>query len=102
MVDQRRVRICLVAIIVVAGAGAIDALASRIWDLAVLLCIVVAVAVVAIVPNASDRITISIRRDLSRWLQQQSSLGGESVEQVTDRAIATYRSQWSAESDPLP
>ena len=102
MIDQRRARVCLVVILIVATTGAIDAALGRVWDLLVLLVIVTGLAGIALVPSGADRSVVSVRRDLARWLHRRSSIEGESVERITDRAIATYRSQWSPSSDALP
>lgn len=86
-----RVRVLLVAAVIVAIAGAIDAAVGAVWDQFAILAVVIALLIVALATMTSKRPSVSVRTDLVRWLRTRSAIEGEPIEVLADRAIATYR-----------
>ena len=80
--------------IVVALAGAIDAAIGGQWDLFVLFLAGFGIAMVLGFRLESRRPAVPIRRDLVAWLRNRSSISGESLSSVTDRAISTYADRY--------
>jgi membrane protein implicated in regulation of membrane protease activity len=88
-----------VATLVVALIGVLDALATRAWDLAAVLGLVVVLQLAVLSRARGRRRAVPVRDDLVRWLRSRSALSGEPVEVVADRAIASYRAQYGDEVD---
>ncbi len=89
-------KLLVVAAIVVALAGAIDAAIGGQWDLFVLFLAGLGIATVLGLRLESRRPAVPIRRDLVAWLRNRSSISGESLSAVTDRAISTYADRYGA------
>jgi hypothetical protein len=87
-------RLLVFSAVVVAFIGAVDAGIGGEWDLFVLFVGILAIAVVLGSRLESRRPAIPVRRDLVAWLRDRSSLSGESLSTVTDRAIATYQDRY--------
>lgn len=71
--------------------GAFDAFIGGEWDFLAIFCIIGLLLLVIWLRQRADRVPMSIRPDLARWLQHQSRSSGEPVEDITDRALAAYR-----------
>lgn len=99
MLSQRRVRLVVAVAIVVAGAGMIDAALGSVWDQFAILAVVVLLLSSAFLMMRSDRVDMTIRADLARWLRARAAVEGESVEVVADRMLATARDHLSPEPD---
>ena len=87
-------RLLVVSAIVVALVGSIDAAIGREWDLFVLFAAVLAMATTLGLRLESRRPEIPIRRDLVAWLRDRSSISGEPLSTVADRAISTYADRY--------
>jgi hypothetical protein len=85
--------------IVVALIGAIDAGIGGEWDLFVLFVGVLAIGIALGARLESRRPAIPVRRDLVAWLRDRSSISGEPLSTVTDRAIATYAERYGVVAD---
>jgi hypothetical protein len=83
--------IAIVVGLIVSAVGAIDAIRSGEFDLlAVLLALVLVFAV--LLASGCARTGWRVRADLARWVEHRAALTGENTEQVTNRALAAYRS----------
>jgi len=91
------------AAIVVAFVGAVDAGIGGEWDLFVLFVGILAIALALGSKLESRRPAVPVRRDLVAWLRDRSSISGEPISTVTDRAIATYADRYGvvAEADEV-
>jgi hypothetical protein len=78
------------AIVVVAGVGLVDAVTASAWDLVVLLAVIVVLALGSLALTYSQRQPTSLRSDLSMAITDRARLSGEPVDQMLDRAVATY------------
>lgn len=87
-------KLLVVSGIVIALVGAIDAAIGGEWDLFVLFLGSLAVATALGLRLESRRPSIPVRRDLVVWLRDRSSISGEPLSSVTDRAIATYADRY--------
>lgn len=87
-------RLLVVSGIVVALVGAVDAAIGREWDLFVLFMAALVIATALGFRLESRRPAIPIRRDLVAWLRDRSSISGEPLSNVVDRAIATYAERY--------
>ena len=80
-------------------AGLLDALFGETWDLAVLFGLVALIGLVGVISGFGARRPVTLRADLASRLLERSRLGGESLDQVLDRSVATYL-HVLRESDP--
>jgi hypothetical protein len=80
--------------VVVALVGAVDAGIGGEWDLFVLFVGILAIATALGLRLDSRRPAVPVRRDLVAWLRDRSSISGEPLSTVTDRAIATYADRY--------
>ena len=87
-------RLLVFAAIVVALIGAVDAGIGGEWDLFVLFVGILAIATALGLRLESRRPAVPVRRDLVAWLRDRSSISGEPLSTVTDRAIATYADRY--------
>jgi hypothetical protein len=85
-------RIIVTVGLVIAGVGALDAFVSREWDLLVVFLLVVTLQLILWLRLRANRIPVTLRPDLARWLERQSGRTGESFDDVLDRAVAWYHS----------
>ena len=93
------VRMLVTASIVVLTIGSIDSGISGQWDLFVLFVIALGLSMALLFRVESRRPAIPIRRDLVAWLRDRASTSGESLTEVTDRAIATFADRYGVVSD---
>jgi hypothetical protein len=93
------VRLLLTANLVVLTIGAIDAGVDGDWDLFVVFAIALGIGIALLLRVESRRPAIPVRRDLVAWLRDRASISGESLESVTDRAIATYAERYGLVMD---
>ena len=80
--------------------GSIDAGISGDWDLFVIFLIAIGLSLTLLIRLESRRPAIAIRRDLVAWLEDRASVSGESLQSVTDRAIATFADRYGKVIDP--
>jgi hypothetical protein len=85
--------------VVVALVGAVDAGIGGEWDLFVLFVGIFVIAATLGLKLESRRPAIPVRRDLVAWLRDRSSISGEPLSTVTDRAIATYADRYGVVSE---
>lgn len=78
------------AVLVVALVGLLDAVIGPQWDLAVLFALTAVLSLVLLVRGLGDRRPTDLRADLAAALVARSQRTGEPVDQLTDRAVATY------------
>ncbi len=93
------VKLLVAANLVVLSIGVIDAATSGEWDLLVLFVVGLGLSLALFFRLESRRPAVPIRRDLVAWLRDRASVSGESLETVTDRAIATFADRYGAVSD---
>ncbi|GMQ94403.1 MAG: hypothetical protein BMS9Abin12_1893 [Acidimicrobiia bacterium] len=87
-------RLLVVSAIVITLVGAVDAAIGREWDLFVLFMAALVIAAALGFRLESRRPAIPIRRDLVAWLRDRSSISGEPLSNVVDRAVATYADRY--------
>lgn len=92
-------KLLMVSGIVVTAVGAVDAAIGGEWDLFVLFVVALGTATALVLRLESRRPAIPIRRDLVAWLRDRSSISGESLSAVADRAISTYADRYGVVAD---
>lgn len=97
--SDKRCRVVLTMVCVVALAGAVDAAAGAVWDQLAILVLVIVLTAGLLLASRSSRQTVTVRSDLGRWLRDRSMTEGESLDALADRSIATYRAH--LDSSPL-
>lgn len=93
-------RVLVAAAFVICAVGSLDALISREWDLAILFIAACSVHVMLYVRQGARRRAISIRPDLAQWLEHRAQVGGDTPEDVLDRAVATFKHGLYADEYP--
>ena len=96
---SRTDRVLILAVVLVALTGLFDAWVIEEPETALLFGTALALALVLLARTLSKRRPLRVRADLAVWMQQRSDLTGEPVEQIADRALATYRLQLGEEAD---
>ncbi len=86
-------RVLILAVVLVALAGFLDAWVIEEPEIALLFGAVLILGLALLARTLSKRRPLRVRADLAGWMQQRSDLTGEPVEQIADRALATYRLQ---------
>lgn len=84
----------------VLAVGVIDGIVSREWDFLAVFAVALVLQLLLLARLGSRRPAVPIRRDLVTWLRDQSTLAGEPLESVADRAIAAYRAGFSDLEEP--
>ena len=92
-------RLLIALLVVVSTVGAIDAVASRSFDHAVMHGAVLLTAFVLLARSPRGRPLVPVRADLYRWLDRYAAEGGEDVERVLDRAVSSYRDGFDVFAD---
>lgn len=92
-------RILLAAVAVVAAVGVVDAAIGRTWDLVALFAVLLALGLLGLGWSLGQRRPVTLRVDHAAALQARSQAAGEPLDQVLDRAVATYL---TALADPVP
>ena len=77
----------------------VDVVIAGAWDTAVVLGFALFTQLLLIVSLYAPRPTVSLRGDLYRWLDERANATGEPIEHVTDRCIAAYRANLTADPD---
>lgn len=90
MTSSTMTRVMLLALLVVALVGVLDAAIGPQWDLAVLFGLVAVLTSILLLRGLGDRRTVDLRADLAAELLGRSRRTGEPLDQLTDRAVATY------------
>lgn len=94
-------RTLLLAIVVVSAVGVLDAAIAPAWDLVVLFVVIGALASILALRGLGERRPTALRADLAAALVARSQRTGEPLDQLTDRAVATYL-QALADPDEAP
>lgn len=97
---SRTDRIMILAVVLVALTGLFDAWIIEEPETALLFVVLLILGLVLLARTVSKRRPLRVRADLAGWMQQRSDLTGEPVEQIADRALATYRLQLGEGVDP--
>lgn len=84
-------RVLLSVALVVTGVGVLDAFISREWDLLVVFLLSGTLQLTLWLRQRANRTPVSLRPDLTRWLERQSQRSGEPFDDVMDRAVAWYQ-----------
>ena len=79
--------------------GAVDAAIGGEGDLFVVFVVALALQVVLLVRLNVGRPSVPLRIDLVRWLRERAAATGEPMDQIADRAVATYRAGLSEAHD---
>ena len=80
-------------------AGIVDAARDHTFDLLVLYALAVALLAALILRAPRGRSLVAVRADLARWLKRRAAVTGERTEDLTDRAVATYRAGLGDDDD---
>jgi hypothetical protein len=99
---SRSARVLLLAIVVIAGIGVIDAGVTREPDLVALFIAVAVISLTLLTRSLSSRRNLSVRSDLASWVQLRADLTGESPAHIADRAIAHYQLALGESHDAPP
>lgn len=83
-------RVLLVAVLAVAAVGALDAGIAREWELVALFGLIAALGLALLLRTRGHRRRTTLRADLAADLADRSLRTGEPLDQLTDRAVATY------------
>jgi hypothetical protein len=83
-------RVLLAAVLAVAAVGALDAGIGREWELAVLFGAVAVLGLVLLARTRGRRRATTLRADRAAALADRALRTGEPLDQLTDRAVATY------------
>ncbi len=94
MTGDNVTRLLVVATIVAAVAGLIDAAIGGEWDLVLVFAILIALGIALATRIEGRRVSIAIRRDLAVWLRNRSAVSGESMTALTDRALGAYQERY--------
>lgn len=86
-------RVLLLAGLVVAAVGVLDAVTAAEADLVALFVAVIAIDLALLAGTVTSRRAVPVRADLFRWLQHRADLTGDSPARIAGRALATYRLQ---------
>ncbi len=84
-------RVLLTIVLVVTGVGVIDAFFSREWDLLAVFALSALLQLTIWFRHRANRVPITLRPDLARWLEQETQQSGEPIDDVLDRAVAWYQ-----------
>ncbi len=76
---------------VAAGVGVADAAISREWDLLAIFVLIAALLVAVWIRQRVHRVDVTLRPDLAHWIEHRAESGGESYDDVLDRAVATFK-----------
>ena len=94
MTGDNVTRLLVVATIVAAAAGLVDAAIGGEWDLFLVFAILIALGIALATRIEGRRVSIAIRRDLATWLRNRSAVSGESMAALTDRALGAYQERY--------
>ncbi len=84
-------RVLLSVSLVVTAVGGLDAFISREWDLLVVILLSGTLQLTLWLRHRANRTPVTLRPDLSRWLERQSQRSGEPFDDVLDRAVAWHQ-----------
>lgn len=87
----RRVPSELVVAVLIAVVGAVDAAIGDAPDLVVLFVAVAVLCAVVLLRSITRRRAVAVRDDVARWLEITAAEQGETMDDLADRAISTYR-----------
>lgn len=95
-------RVVLSAALIVNAVGALDAFIGREWDLLVVFCLSLSLLLLVWIRSRGNRTPVTLRPDLTRWVEDQSQRTGEPFDDVLDRAVAWYNRGLFVDDDPGP
>lgn len=90
-------RVLVSIALIVAAVGAVDALFSREWDLLVVFVLAITLQLILWLRLRANRVPVTLRPDLARWLEHRSERSGEPFDDLLDRAVAWYRQRLYAD-----
>ena len=99
VVPTQRNRVVGVVSAVAIAVALVDVIIAGTWDTAVVLGFALLLQLLLIASLHAPRPTVSLRGDLYRWLDERASATGEPVERITDRCVAAYRANLTADDD---
>lgn len=94
MTSDHVTRLLVLATVVSAAAGLVDAAIGGEWDLFVVFAIVLVLGLALTRRVEGRRVSIAVRRDLAGWLRDRSTVSGEPLTAVTDRALGAYQERY--------
>ena len=89
--NEPSTRVILTVSLVVCCVGAVDAAISAEWDLLAIFVLTSLVQATLLVRWMVNRVPVSLRPDLARWVEQRSERSGEPIDDIVDRAVAWYQ-----------
>jgi hypothetical protein len=100
MTPRRQIRVLVGLAFLLTAIAAIDVVDNENWDAFWVLVGAGVIQVLAIGRLGGNRLSLSIRADLVRWLESRSEATGEPVQRIADRGLAMYRASLEMPSDP--
>lgn len=84
-------RVLLLVAVVIGLVGSLDAFISQEWDLLAVFILILTVQLMLWLRHHSHRIPVTLRPDLTRWVEHYAQETGEPFDDVLDRAVAGYQ-----------
>lgn len=84
-------RVLLTISLVVTGVGALDSLISAEWDLLSVFALTGLLQLAIWLQQRSNRLPMTLRPDLTHWLERRSQESGEPIDDIIDRALTWYQ-----------
>ena len=83
-------RVLLLIAVVIGLVGSLDAFLSQEWDLLAVFMLLLTVQLMLWLRHRAHRTPVTLRPDLTRWVEHHSQRTGEPFDDVLDRAIAEH------------
>ena len=84
-------RVLLTISLIVTAVGAADAFISVEWDLLSVFAMTGVLQLSIWLQQRSNRLPVTLRPDLTHWLERRSQESGEPVDDILDRAVTWYQ-----------
>lgn len=84
-------RVLLSIGLVVLAVGIVDSLISREWDLLVVFVVAGLIQLSLWMRQLANRRPVTLRPDLTQWVEQRAQRTGEPFDDMLDRAVAYYK-----------
>ena len=77
--------------LVVSGVGVLDSFIGGQWDLLLVFALSITLQLVLWFRQRANRVPVTLRPDLSHWIENRSQRTGEAFDDVLDRSVAWYQ-----------